>query len=294
MKTYKSHGGKIDSPPVFVNAPRDMDPAAVAEQAYKQIGMTNKSTPTIIFVVLPDKNQHTYMRFKKSMECRYAIVSQMLNREHVRKAQPQYCSNVATKVHCKLGGRVCRIPGPTPQQAALPAFFKVPTMMIGCDVSHGGAVFKNSPFDPEPSMAGFSVSADKDAATYMGTCQTNGYRREIVAPMNIKMVLPRLIKKWKEINKVEPQHVYYMRDGVAEGQFAQVLDIEVEALRSVFTEECGFKMPKFTVIVATKRHHIRFFPEQGDKNSNPLPGTLIDREVTHPHVSVRVFVFDTS
>ena len=37
------------------------------------------------------------------------------------------------------------------------------------------------------------------------------------------------------------------------------------------------------MIVASKRHHIRFFPgSAGDKNGNPHPGTLVERDVTHP------------
>lgn len=37
------------------------------------------------------------------------------------------------------------------------------------------------------------------------------------------------------------------------------------------------------MVVAEKRHHIRFFPgAQGDKNQNPLPGTIVDKDVTHP------------
>lgn len=39
---------------------------------------------------------------------------------------------------------------------------------------------------------------------------------------------------------------------------------------------------KFTVVVASKRHHIRFFPKDGDRNGNPLPGTLVERDITHP------------
>lgn len=47
------------------------------------------------------------------------------------------------------------------------------------------------------------------------------------------------------------------------------------------------KLPKtlFTVIVASKRHHIRFFPKPGfgaDKNGNPVPGTLVEQDITHP------------
>ena len=41
----------------------------------------------------------------------------------------------------------------------------------------------------------------------------------------------------------------------------------------------------FTVIIAEKRHHMRMFPERGlaaDKNGNPVPGTLVDRDVTEP------------
>jgi eukaryotic translation initiation factor 2C len=44
---------------------------------------------------------------------------------------------------------------------------------------------------------------------------------------------------------------------------------------------------KWTVTVCAKRHHIRFFPKEGDKqagdkNGNALPGTLVERDVTHP------------
>ena len=37
------------------------------------------------------------------------------------------------------------------------------------------------------------------------------------------------------------------------------------------------------MIVASKRHHIRFFPTSGaDRNGNPHPGTLVEKDVTHP------------
>jgi eukaryotic translation initiation factor 2C len=44
------------------------------------------------------------------------------------------------------------------------------------------------------------------------------------------------------------------------------------------------ELPKFTVVIAGKRHHIRFFPDagKGDRNNNPLPGTLVETGCTHP------------
>ena len=47
-------------------------------------------------------------------------------------------------------------------------------------------------------------------------------------------------------------------------------------------------MPKFTVIVVGKRHHVRFFPRtpeeagQGDKSGNVPAGTVVDSDITNP------------
>lgn len=267
--TYRKHGGRIDGEHQVMGCPRGMDPATCTQNAYQTFGKKAGSSPTIIFVVLPSKDVTPYLRFKKNMECRYGIVSQMMNVDHVRKASPQYCSNVCMKVNCKLGGQVSRVA--SANKNASP-FFTKPTMMIGMDVSHG-----------EPSMAAMTFSMDRDAARYAAACQTNGFGREIMNPLSIRTMFPRILKKWRETMGTSPVHVFYFRDGVDEGQFARVLDDELAAIREVFKESKCNK-PAITVIVATKRHHIRFFPDQkaGDKNGNPLPGTLVEREVTHP------------
>ena len=41
------------------------------------------------------------------------------------------------------------------------------------------------------------------------------------------------------------------------------------------------KPTKFIVIVRSKRYYIRFFPNKGDKNGNPLPSTLVESGVTN-------------
>jgi len=46
--------------------------------------------------------------------------------------------------------------------------------------------------------------------------------------------------------------------------------------------------PKFVVTIASKRHHIRFFapgnkPSYAYEDGNPKPGTLVERDVTHPY-----------
>lgn len=59
-------------------------------------------------------------------------------------------------------------------------------------------------------------------------------------------------------------------------------------MRAIFMELTNQQWKgKFTVVIANKRHHIRAFPKPNDRNAadrngNPLPGTLISRDVTSP------------
>jgi eukaryotic translation initiation factor 2C len=183
------------------------------------------------------------------------------------------------KVNAKLGGTTCRVPPPN-KSPTQPPFWNIPTMIVGCDVSHpmGGI--------NAPSMAALTMSMDKDASKYAATCETNGYRVEMLNPINIRTFFNRLMPMWcKNLGSGDPpRHLYYFRDGVSEGQFAQVLEHEILEIKHWFREKFNGKVPKFTVIVATKRHHVRMFPaaNHGDKNGNCLPGTLLEKEVTHP------------
>lgn len=204
-----------------------------------------------------------------------------LNINHVMKAQPQYCSNVCMKVNAKLGGTSCKV-----ASTSLP--FPRPTMIIGADVSHAGAG------SPQASMAAITVSFDKICCRYAAAVQTNGHRVEMIHQTNIKTMLIPLIKLWVQNknagNGSGPQHIYYFRDGVSEGQYSHVIDQEVKHMKEAMLEAFGAPAAaiKWTVAVCTKRHHIRFFPKDndmqaGDRNGNPLPGTLVENDVTHPY-----------
>ncbi|OTA96575.1 hypothetical protein M434DRAFT_8770 [Hypoxylon sp. CO27-5] len=275
-QAYRNHGGKVDRPAYCESIPFSYgDFAKICEKAYNDTGMYAKDYPQLIFFVLPTKNQLVYERIKKNMDCRFNIVSQCLQGGHVRKANPQYMSNVAMKVNSKLGGVTCKVPNP---KSNSPPFWSRPTLMIGVDVSHA------APGSQQPSMAALTMSMDRNATRFAAACQTNGWRTETVMATTMHSMLPKLAKHWASVNGTTPQHVYYLRDGVSEGQFQNVLDEEVSEMRRIFREQGGGN-PKFTVIIATKRHHVRFLPKDklsADRNGNPLPGTLVERDVTHP------------
>ena len=254
---------------------RTADTADEIEKIYQSVGNQYQAPPDLFFFVLPDKSQVVYERLKKNMDVRLAMVSQMVQSSHVMKAQPQYCANVAMKVNAKLGGFTSKLVGAN--------FFRAPTMIIGVDVSHGshGQVPGGSAI---PSMAAVTISMDRDATRYMAVCETNGYRTEVLTPARVREMFPDAVRRWCKQMKCAPQHVFYFRDGVAEGQFAQVMRYEVEEVRKAIEDTAHTKI-KMTAVVATKRHHIRFFPtgpDGGDNNKNPYPGTIIEQEITHP------------
>ncbi|KAK2034238.1 piwi domain-containing protein [Colletotrichum zoysiae] len=279
-QTYTGHGGKVAKDAIIIDSEaRNPNVADAVAKAYAQIKAQTKAIPQLLFCVLRFNNAGSYERIKKSGDCRFGLLTQCVLARHVEKNQGQYHSNVAMKVNAKLGGITCRIPHPGGPSVKAPAFFKEVTMMMGVDVSHA------TPGIDAPSMASMTMSMDNDATFYSAAVETNGYRVEMMSPINAKNFLARLMPTWhKRMNHpAPPPHIIYLRDGVSEGQYDQVLEYEVETMKRLMAQKYqGQQQPKWTVIVATKRHHIRFFPQQGDKNGNPLPGTLLEREVCHP------------
>ncbi|KAK9423636.1 putative Piwi domain-containing protein [Seiridium unicorne] len=278
-RTYRGHGGRITKDPFVEVYPYTMAYPDMCSAGYNDTGKFCKDMPQILFFVTSTRNALVYERIKKNMDCRICLISQNMLADHVRKNNAQYCSNVSMKVNAKLGGSTCRAL-PMGAKPGVFSYFNGPTMILGMDISHG------SVGSGAPSKAAMTMSIDKTATKYCSNVQTNGYRVEIVQAVTMHYLFERLMRYWVRVNGCPPKHVYYFRDGVAEGQFAHVIDIEIKELKRMF-RDAGFEVPRFTVIVATKRHHIRFFPKAsdlstGDKNENPLPGTLVERDATHP------------
>ncbi|PYH41337.1 putative eukaryotic translation initiation factor eIF-2C4 [Aspergillus saccharolyticus JOP 1030-1] len=279
MKAYAGHGGQVARRPVIVELKEDIGEAVKKLHEIVNAKCNVKSPQLLIFVV-PNKDSFAYLRIKKSCDCRFGVPSQCVLASHVMKGNPQYYSNVLMKVNAKLGGTTARV-----VSKVSGATLKPNSMIIGADVTH-------SPMGVwSPSMAAVSVCMDNFGGRYFGACEANGDRVEIINRANLEIMLTPLIREWMSTvgQGRAPEHVYYFRDGVSTGQFEHVLQSEVFDMKSIFMKLTQDRWPgKFTVVVANKRHHLRAFPRPGDrnaadKNGNPLPGTLIEKDVTSPH-----------
>jgi eukaryotic translation initiation factor 2C len=92
-----------------------------------------------------------------------------------------------------------------------------------------------------PSTAAITMSFDQGCIRYAAAVQTNGYRVEMITDSNIKTMLIPLFGHWIEmVGKGQgPQHIYYFRDGVSEGQYQHVLDQEVNDMKKALVEKFG-------------------------------------------------------
>ncbi|KAL8710468.1 MAG: hypothetical protein Q9220_004900 [cf. Caloplaca sp. 1 TL-2023] len=276
IQTYRAHGGQVTNTSPIIQPPNS-DPAKAVEMLFFAVGNKHNCRPQVLLFVLQNTSSEIYLRVKKSCDCRYGVMSQCMVAPHVLKNNPQYHSNVLMKVNAKLGGTTARVATKTAQ-----GHFTKPTMIIGADVSHA------APGIDAPSYAAMTMSMDKFAARYAAGVQTNGYRVEMISSRNLRDMLIPMCRHWMATvsgGRV-PSHVYYFRDGVSEGQYLALLKYEVADLKEIFSELAEHQpdiKTQFTVIVAEKRHHIRFFPgAAGDENHNPLPGTIVEHDVTHP------------
>lgn len=279
VQIYKGHGGQFaNDMPVMVPG-NLLRGGEMITEVWNATGNKFKKNPEILFFVMPRKETAMYRNIKKSCEVRYGVVSQCLQARHVKANQAQYISNVCMKVNAKLGGSTCRAASKAMPKIA-PNHAKVPTMAIGVDVSHPPPGVTD-----QGSMAAITMSMNQDLTRYAAHCATNGFRVEMVTQENINE-LANYVKSWmNNIGKgALPSRVIYFRDGVSEGQYQHVIEQEIADLKALFKNINPKNDTKFTVLIGSKRHQIRFFPSgtAGDRNGNPKPGTLVETGVTNP------------
>jgi eukaryotic translation initiation factor 2C len=275
---YRNHGGNIVNTTPHIMVGNTKDGGEMISYLWNAVGQKTGWPQLLVFVV-PTKNADLYKRIKKSCDCRYGVPSQVLNAKQVEKMSGQYISNVLMKVNAKLGGATSKAVGSIlPKLNPKLGKMEQLTAIIGADVSHA------APGSDAGSMAAITLSMDQLFTRYNARCNTNGHRVEMITTKNIDEGLKPMLEQWMAGHGGRlPNRVLYLRDGVSEGQYGHVLDQEVRDMKGLCLQLNPKVKTNFTVVIAAKRHHIRFFPAQGDKNGNPKPGTMVEVGCTHPY-----------
>ncbi|KAG0602900.1 hypothetical protein M758_10G049800 [Ceratodon purpureus] len=245
-----------------------------------------KFYPEFILAILPTdaSNSDLYVAFKRHWEIKYKKISQCMIRP--RSLNAQYFGNLALKINLKMGG----LNSPLSMDAYI--FLtrnRESTIIFGMDVSHG------STGEDAPSIA--AVVATKnwpEVSHYASRVREQPSRMEMIEGLHVEgqnsgMIRDLLLEHYRSCDKElirRPAQIIVYRDGISESQFAECIEKEAIAIKRACRDlEEGYEnFVKLVFIVSQKRHNTRFFPQgQAIKSGNVIPGTVVDKDVCHPH-----------
>lgn len=175
----------------------------------------------LVFVVIPSRGA-TYEVIKQKAELQYGILTQCIKQNNFeRRLNPQLVDNVLLKVNSKLNGINHKL-----KDDAGIALANV--MYLGADVTHP------SPDQREiPSIVGVAASHDLYGANYnmqyrLQVGGGGGVREEIV---DMESITIEHLRVYYQYQKRYPAHIIYYRDGVSDGQFPIIKNVELNAIQ---------------------------------------------------------------
>ncbi|SJK96819.1 uncharacterized protein ARMOST_00065 [Armillaria ostoyae] len=258
-------------PFVYKNAQDNIDKSIV--DALTQTTTGRKTRPTFIVCILPDRSNadlYTAVKQEVSPINAYELANSDDGTERIK-----------SRINAKLGG-VNVIPDP--KSAPIISDPRQPTIVMGADVMHP------APRSQSPSYAAVVANIDSNGAQYASKTKPQLGRQEMIEDLRTMAadLLGLYISHRKNVEKVStlPKRLIFFRDGVSEGEFKRVLDLELPLLQAACADAGISPPPKITFIVVGKRHHMRFFPkndrDKDARSGNLLPGTVIDQAITNP------------
>ncbi|KAF6151925.1 hypothetical protein GIB67_010499 [Kingdonia uniflora] len=257
---------------------RRASPAGRVDAMFEKMKGELPGPPKFILCILQERN--IYGPWKKKTLSDLGIVTQCFIAKP--RVNDQTLANLLLKINAKLGGLNTMLS--IEHALNIPLISKAPTLILGMDVSHG------SPGQADvPSVAAVVSSRQwPSISRYRACVRTQSPKVEMVDALykrvsekeDAGIIRELLLDFYTSSGKRKPDQIIIFRDGVSESQFSQVLNIELDQI----IEACKFLddkwSPKFTVIIAQKNHHTRFFQPSSD--DNVPPGTIIDNQVCHP------------
>ncbi|XP_072938779.1 protein argonaute-2-like isoform X2 [Epargyreus clarus] len=225
----------------------------------------------IMFVVLSARSKDCYHKLKRAAEREVGVLTQCI-REFTctRKMNFQTAHNIMLKVNSKLMG----INHALDNRSVPVCLQSGKIMLVGADVTH-----PSPDMSSVPSIAAVTASMDSKFSIYNITLSIQTPKKEMIVDFE-NMMLEHFVE-FEKLQRELPSKIYVFRDGVSEGQFAQVMNSELQAIHKAYARKAGSRRrPEVLFILVQKRHHTRFF--LANSSMNVEPGTVVDTKIVHP------------
>eukprot|EP00794_Sanderia_malayensis_P014355 gene14355-15851_t len=223
---------------------------------------TTPSTQLVVCIV-PNNRKDRYDAIKKYCCVDKPVPSQVIVSRTLSKKQ--MLMSVSTKIgiqlNCKLGGEIWAVEIPVKNM-----------MVVGYDVYHDSLT-------KGKSIGGFVASTNQALTRYYSRITEQQTGIDIID--GLRTCMTSALRKYNEINNTLPDRIIIYRDGVGDGMLPMVYEHEMPQVKKAIEAIAPGYNPKFAWIVVKKRINAKFFREGRDL-ANPIPGTVIDTEVTKP------------
>ncbi|KAI0361956.1 Piwi-domain-containing protein [Trametes cingulata] len=254
-----------------------------------------KGRPEMVIVILPASAADCRREVKHWGDCQRKVSTQCVRSPKWKGANDQYCNNVALKINARLGGTNSVLD----TEAA--AFLQT-CMVVGADVGHPGPGVTT-----RPSVTGLVASVDPMISKMTSFVNVQRPRQEIIADLEEMMrnALRDYYQYHRRLQVAEnlrqqrpkpedelpppppPKNIVFYRDGVSEGEFAQVAAMEIPMIKRAFATANipPEHRPRLLFIVVGKRYVLLLFssPQESDKSGNCPAGLLVDQHITNPN-----------
>jgi eukaryotic translation initiation factor 2C len=265
-----------DTRPVIIDADRrgGSQIEELMRDCVKEADRRGRSRPVqLVMVIKKDAGSTEYGDIKRMSDTVLGIPSQCVLLKNIRKPRPDYCANVALKINLKLSGKNSIV------RDILPVVSSCPTIIIGADVSH-----PRSGMGSRPAIASVVASLDRYSAKYVARVAAQKAHNDEINSLP-SMIRDLFLAFYRHTHR-KPERIIYYRDGVSEGQFSDILNSEMTAIRTACKMMSEDYLPPVTFMIVNKRHHTRCFAKDqgdGDRSGNMFPGTVIDTKITDPN-----------
>ena len=241
---------------------------------------------SLVFVVLPSKSNFNYSMLKTVADAQVGIqtVCTVIDDNNMIKTEVGEIANLLLKANMKLGGINHRL-----QQQSKPRLLTARSIIIGLDVTHPGM----SAMKGAPSVAAIVGTRGDDFFRYSGYLRRQTHddtnKKAVEELLHLKDMMKMQLNSYSQDNGgVLPDHVFVYRDGVGDSHLQIILEREIAQMKQAFAElYAPDKIPRLVVLVAQKRHHVRFFQDKTkpshneafDGNGNLKPGFVHDSQI---------------
>ncbi|KAL0580200.1 hypothetical protein V5O48_001793 [Marasmius crinis-equi] len=260
--------------PIAIREGNAVNPEAVLNDIFRDARNKQKEATLLIVVVLPQSAGALRARIKYWSDVVRGVRTQCVRQEKFWKSNNQYWNNIALKLNARLGGSNFAV-----DSEAMTGFRRAPSMVMGADVGHPG------PGVARPSVASLVWSTDAYATRYSATSRLQHPRLEAIEDLE-EMAEIAILDFMRMNNDTPPKRIFFFRDGVSEGEFDRVSQVEIQAIRAVWLKRKVPDPPKLTYLIVGKRHHIAFFPDanspMNDGKGNCKAGFVSESDLRNP------------